>query len=97
MKELRYKISTNTVSMSLIKGHPSTWANFDYARECDKVWFHSDQLYFVDILDRYKNWAKLYIYMPDGTFRSGWQSLDYVELHYTNDVFDGRFNNEANR
>jgi hypothetical protein len=91
MQEFRYKIGNITV-LSLIKGHPSTWVDVGFLCENDKIYLHSSQIYFVDILERYKDWAKIKIIMPDGTFREGWQSIYYIELHHMEDVFDGRFN-----
>jgi phage anti-repressor protein len=96
MKDLRYKI-VDTIHISLIKGHPSTWVDTGFSNENDKVLISSNQIYFVDILERYKAWAKLHIYMPDGTFREGWQSIYYVMLHEVGDIFDGRFNTDKEK
>lgn len=78
----RYKIAGDVRSF---KFTDNIEVRFDY--------YDHHYKYFLDILDRKGDYAKMKIYMPDGTIQIGWQHIDWIELHFTDDPFDGRFNN----
>lgn len=89
---IRYKITSNTKWFNLSLVNP--WCGSHPAENLKEIIFehYRGYIYFVDILELDRRFAKMRIYFPDGNDLIGWQSIDFIELHYLTDPFDGQFN-----
>ena len=89
---IRYKISPDVNCFNLILkiGEANyTTVKFEHKHS------YGGYLYFVDIIKTHRDgFILMKIFMPDGKILQGYQSIDWLCLHNTENLFDGRFNSD---
>jgi hypothetical protein len=96
MSQIRYKIADDIdrITLAISDENPYTSKVSVENRRKSQILIPIllDNIYFVDILSVDEEFVKIKLYMPNGDIHIGWILTMWIDLHFTGNVYDGRFN-----